>query len=248
MIGSGFEESSLTPSQSPTNKHFRDYSLKEMSLIAEYTLETPFLLEALESTPEMMVQIETLHTDSVRSSKLMFWAWGADFRTFERSMDDDSTIREYKCLTEFQDRRLYRITASEEGERVFTYRVMTAHDIISLYEIGNHEGLTIRARFPGRDALTAYRDFCQEKELTFQLQNLYSEEQHVAGGEIHDPHGLTPPQREVLQISLEQGYFAIPRQITLDEIADELDVSVQAVSTRLRRALRTLLQNTIDPI
>jgi hypothetical protein len=216
-----------------------------MSLIAEYTLKTPFILGALEPTPEMTVQIETMHTDSVRPSKLMLWAWGDDFRTFERSMDTDSTIREYNCLTEFQDRRLYRITPSEEGEEVFTYSVMTEQDIVSLHEIGDYEGFTIRARFPGRDALRAYRDFCREKDLTFQLQNLYPEEQYVAEGEIHDLYGLTTPQREVLQTSLERGYFAIPRQTTLDEIADELDVSVQAVSTRLRRALQTLLQNTI---
>ncbi|WP_336326526.1 helix-turn-helix domain-containing protein [Halovenus sp. HT40] len=217
-----------------------------MTLIAEYTLQTPLLLEALESTPEMMIQIETLHTDSGGASKVMFWAWGDDFQTFERSMAADSIISEYNCLTEFNDQRLYRIIPSEQGEKVFTYRIMAEHDIVSLHEIGNYEGLTIRARFPGRNALTAYRDFCQEQELTFQLQNIYPEEQHDADGEIHDLHGLTPSQREVLQTCLKQGYFAIPRQITLEEIADELDVSVQAVSTRLRRALQRLLQNTID--
>jgi len=217
-----------------------------MSLIAEYTLQTPFLLKALESTPEMMIQIETLHTDSVRPSKVIFWAWGDDFQTFERSMDADSTISEYKNLTEFEDRRLYSIIPSEEGEKVFTYRTMTEHDIVSLHESGNYEGLTIRARFPGREALVAYRSFCQEKGLTFQVQNLYPEEKHVAAREGYEPHGLTSAQREVLQTSLDQGYFATPRQSTLEEIADELDVSVQAVSTRLRRALQTLLQNTLS--
>ena len=221
-----------------------------MSLIAEYTLQTPLLLDALESTPEMMVQIETLHTDSKGASKVMFWAWGDDFHTFERSMDADSIIIEYSCLTEFNEQRLYRIIPSEEGEEVFTYRIMAEYDIVSLHEIGNYEGLTIRARFPGREALAAYHDFCEEKGLTFQIQNLYPEEQQVAGVEagraVHDPHGLTPSQREVLQISFKQGYFAIPRQSTLEEIADELDVSVQAVSTRLRRALQKLLQSTIE--
>ena len=217
-----------------------------MSFIAEYTLQTPFLLEALEATPDMMVQIETLHADSVGSSKVILWAWGDDFQTFERSLDTDSTIREYNCLTKFEEQRLYRIIPSEEGEEVFTYHPMTEHDIISLHEIGNCEGLTIRARFPGRAALTAYREFCQEKGLTFQLQTLYQENQYVGDNEIQQPHGLTPSQREVLQISLEQGYFAIPRQSTLEEIADELDVSVQAVSTRLRRALEKLLQNTVE--
>jgi len=217
-----------------------------MSFIAEYTLQTPFLLDALESTPEMMVQIETLNTDSVGSSKVIFWAWGDDFQTFERSMDADSTIREYNCLTKFNHRRLYRIVPSEEGEKLFTYGPMTEHDIVSLHEVGNYEGLTIRARFPGRSALTAYRDFCQEKGLTFQLQTLYPEGKHVADGDIKYPYGLTSMQRDVLQISLEKGYFAIPRQITLEEIADERDISTQAVSTRLRRALQKLLHNTIE--
>jgi predicted DNA binding protein len=216
-----------------------------MSLIAEYRLHTPFLLEALEPTPEMTVQIETLHTDSVGPSKVMFWAWGDDFQTFERSMDADGTIREYSCLTELDDQHLYRIIASEEGEKVFTYRPMAEHDIVSLQEIGNYEGLTIRARFPGRDALRAYQNFCREKGLTFGLRNLYPEKQHLADEVGHGPQGLTPPQREILQVCLEQGYFDIPRQITLEEVADQLDISVQAVSTRLRRALETLLENTL---
>lgn len=216
-----------------------------MSLIAEFTLQTPILRDALESTPEMMVQTENLHTGSERPSKMIFWAWGDDFQTFERGIDADSTIRRYKHLTELEDRRLYRVIMSEKGKNVFTYSAVAEHDIVILYEVGNYEGFTIRARFPGRAALTAYRDVCRAKGVPFLLQSLYPEEP-IARDENYNPYGLTSSQREVLQTALDLGYFVVPRQATLEEISDELDVSVQAVSTRLRRALQTLLQNTLD--
>jgi predicted DNA binding protein len=46
---------------------------------------------------------------------------------------------------------------------------------------------------------------------------------------------LTARQRETLRLAHERGYFEIPREVTLDDLADELGVSNQAVSERLRR-------------
>lgn len=217
-----------------------------MTLIAEFTFQTPILRDALKGVPEMVLQTETLHTGEEHPSKIIFWAWGDNFQTFERGLNADSTIKEYKCLNEIGDRRLYRTVPSEVGEEAFTYPVLAEHDATVLSGIGDYDGWTIRARFPGRATLVAYREACQERDIPFHLQSLYPEEQLVGDGGIRNPHGLTTPQREVLQIALELEYFAVPRQSTLDEIADELDVSVQAVSTRLRRALQTLLRDTLN--
>jgi len=47
-------------------------------------------------------------------------------------------------------------------------------------------------------------------------------------------------QREILTVAVERGYFETPRQVTLDELADELDVPRSTVSYRLRRATAEL--------
>jgi predicted DNA binding protein len=49
--------------------------------------------------------------------------------------------------------------------------------------------------------------------------------------------------------AIDAGFFAIPRETTLADLAAELDISDQAVSDHLRRAQRNLLQATVldDP-
>ena len=47
-------------------------------------------------------------------------------------------------------------------------------------------------------------------------------------------------QREVLNVAVERGYFETPREVTLDELADELELPRSTVSYRLRRATAEL--------
>ena len=54
---------------------------------------------------------------------------------------------------------------------------------------------------------------------------------------------LTAEQRAALSRAVEAGYFNVPRQITLMELARELNISDTAVSQRLRRGLATVLQD-----
>ncbi len=51
---------------------------------------------------------------------------------------------------------------------------------------------------------------------------------------------LTEKQRHTLEVALELGYFETPRDITLKELAAELDITHQALSERLRRATAAL--------
>ena len=48
-------------------------------------------------------------------------------------------------------------------------------------------------------------------------------------------------------VALEAGYFEVPKQAGIEEIADELDITPQAMSQRLRRGHENLLKNTLVP-
>jgi hypothetical protein len=54
------------------------------------------------------------------------------------------------------------------------------------------------------------------------------------------PRSLPGEQLEVLTLAVEAGYFETPREVTLDELADELGVPRSTVSYRLRRATAEL--------
>lgn len=216
-----------------------------MGLIAEFTVETPILQEALGAVPDMVAQIETIHVMPDQPSKGLIWVWGDDFQTFEQNLGSDPTVNGFKLVTETEEQRLYRITYTEEGEESITYSVLAEHDGSFLNTTGTHKGLEIRARFPDRDALAAYREACRERDVPFYLHTLYREERTAGDGRRNDPYGVTNPQREALVHALEMGYFAIPRQTTLEEVADELGISTQAVSQRLRRGQENMLRATL---
>ncbi len=56
---------------------------------------------------------------------------------------------------------------------------------------------------------------------------------------------LTMTQTRTLLDALERGYYQVPRQTTLVELADMYGVSDQAVSERLRRATAKLIESSL---
>lgn len=63
----------------------------------------------------------------------------------------------------------------------------------------------------------------------------------------YEEPALTAIQRETLVRAFEAGYFEIPREITLEELSEEFDVSRQAVTHRLQRAVRSLVETACAP-
>lgn len=52
---------------------------------------------------------------------------------------------------------------------------------------------------------------------------------------------ISEKQAEAVRLAAEGGYFEIPRDVSMSEIADELDICGQAASERLRRGIAKLI-------
>jgi Predicted DNA binding protein len=59
---------------------------------------------------------------------------------------------------------------------------------------------------------------------------------------------LTDTQREALVLAYERGYFNSPRESSLEAIGEELGITQQSLSSRLRRGHRRLIENTLIDI
>lgn len=93
--------------------------------------------------------------------------------------------------------------------------------------------------FATRDAFTEFSSFWQQN-ADFRLSRL------TRGRESKPPgDGLTDQQQEALRTAYELGYFDIPRQTSLEEVAAELEISASSVSERLRRAETQLIEETV---
>jgi len=210
-----------------------------MSFIAEFEVASPIMRESAKAVPDMVFRTEDLHLGE--DAKFVFWASGNDFDHLESALVTDPTIEDYTLLTELSDRRLYRVTLTDEGKQAMTYPAATEYDIVFLDVAATHEESRIRARVPTREALKAYQEACEERGIPFHLDRLYREEPD-------DPttrYGLTPAQREVLVRAHERGYFNDPRSITLEELAEEFDVTPSALGRRMRRAQDALIKHTL---
>ena len=80
--------------------------------------------------------------------------------------------------------------------------------------------------------------------LSFSFEHL-TEVDHWKSG-LLSPTEIRAEQREVLQLAVERGYFETPREVTLDELAADLELPRSTVSYRLRRATAELAKRFID--
>ncbi len=167
-------------------------------------------------------------------------ASGDDFEAFEAALDDDATVESHLVLSTVDDRRFYRISLTSHGEECIVYPAIADLDISLLDCRMTSTASSVRVRVPSRDALQRLRQAYEERGISFHLEGLYRLD--ATGGERYQ---LTERQREALVAAYEAGYFEVPRNCSLGDVADDLDISKQALSARLRRGEANLVRNTV---
>ncbi|MFC3478896.1 helix-turn-helix domain-containing protein [Halobacterium litoreum] len=213
-----------------------------MSVIAEFTLSHPGLpmMDALEGTG---VEFDVEHAAASDPDRpvLFLWATGGDFDRFEANCEDDDTVADLSVVEDTGDRRLYRVQVSAATDLAL-YPLDDRLEASRLGVTSGEEGLHVRMRFPDRESLSAFRPQLEAKGVDATLRRVYGENDPDFGGE----HGLSPKQREALETAVEAGFFEVPRDATLSDVADELGVSTQAASERLRRGVSTFVRTNFD--
>jgi len=89
--------------------------------------------------------------------------------------------------------------------------------------------------------LSTFQEDCYEAGIPLDIARIYNPTKPDAG----PWYGLTARQRETVRAAVEGGYDSLPRRISTREPAEEFDVSDQAITERLRRAIETLVMNTL---
>ena len=211
-------------------------------MIVEFTIQQPALLEALRNVPSTRVVWEQTDTTENGEELMLFWVESDDFEAFEAALYDDPTVTAPRRLTEFSDRRLYQVEQVGEGRARSAYPAMVEAGGIIQRATVTHEGWDVQALFPDNDALTHFHEACREDDLDFTLRRKYeeSDDHHEA-----DSYGLTEKQRKMLRHAVDEGYYEVPRATDLDTLSEDLGISHQAASERLRRAVDLLVRHTI---
>lgn len=166
-----------------------------------------------------------------------FWAENGDLQTFEREVSEESHVTDLVQLDQLGDAALYRARWVHQDEGLLTAIVESEGVVLEAYSEG--QTWRFRLRFSDRDELSDFYERCTDRGISVSVDRVYTPTEPPRGGRAF---GLTPEQREALELAVERGYFSVPGETTLVELADELDISRQALSKRIRRGNEKVLR------
>ena len=211
-----------------------------MAVIVEFSLDSeafPFG-RSTSSDPEVRVQLERVVP--LNQNRIPFlWATGGDLSKFEQGLRESEIVKHVEALTRVGDSVLYAVEWYESKE-AFMNGIVEAGGTIM--EAHGDDTWSFTLRFRNHNQLTRFHQFYQAHGFPVHIDRVYTLDEEPA---TEYGFGLTQAQREAVTIAVERGYFAIPRETQLDDIADELGISKQAASERVRRGAETVLRKAL---
>lgn len=211
-----------------------------MTVILEFSLPAdafPFG-RSTNGDPDVRVQLERLVP--LKQARIPFvWATGDEFDQFEQHLRDSQIVKHVEALTRVGDSVLYYVEWYEAKE-AFLNGIADVKGTIM--EAHGNESWSFTVRFRDHTDLTRFHQFYQDNNFPVHVDRVYSPDESSL---TEYGFGLTPDQREAVTMAVEQGYFAIPRETTLEEIAEELGITSQAASERVRRGTETVLRKSL---
>lgn len=198
------------------------------SPVEEFPLGTVF-----ENLPEVTVELERL----IPHGSLIipyFWVRGAAAEDIESAFEAHAGVVDIKLIDSVDDEYLMR--AEWEGTYFGVLSALATANIVVLSGIGTKDGWHFEVRSESREAISEFQTSCQNHDIQIQITAV-----HALLPVQGDGYELTDTQREALMLAYERGYFNSPRETSLEEIAEELGITQQSLSSRLKRGHRRLI-------
>lgn len=212
-----------------------------MSTIVEASVPTEqfALQETAQRVPEAVFEAVRVVTDGSDGVMPLVWGSGVDQQTITDALEADASIDDVRICTQIREASLYRLE--------WTTRVRIVTDLLAanrgaILSARARDGTwTFRLLFPRRDAVAAIVEECDRYDVDLRIQRIYPMTESSRAGRSD----LTEEQLRTVETALERGYYDIPRKTTLTELSEELGVSHQALSERLRRGHRRLVETAL---
>jgi predicted DNA binding protein len=169
------------------------------------------------------------------------YLWLQEAETVMAELEREQAVDTVEKLDETEAGQLVKVGWDSSPDRLID--VIADSDGTLLKGHIDDEQWTLHLRFPDRDRLERFHEACRTQNIDLLVDSIHN-------GRSDEPaafDGLTDEQAATLEVALERGYFEVPRQATLEELATEFGISDTAVSQRLRRALGTLVVSSLGP-
>ena len=173
------------------------------------------------------------------SGKFFYHIESSDFHQFEDGLRNDGTIGDFERVIETGDERaIYSLEYTDEAKTLSPVISAANGVILDMENDGSAWILTVW--MSERADLAHLWDYARQNDVDIELLRV---NEYASLGSTDA--GLTDSQREALLLAFETGYFEEPRDVTLGEVAAELDISQPAASGLLRRGIKRLIVSSL---
>ncbi|WP_129116752.1 helix-turn-helix domain-containing protein [Halegenticoccus tardaugens] len=200
------------------------------------------LAETFAAVPDVSFEIERVVAHGGERVIPFVWAVGDEARLsgLDDALRADPSVDAIEPVAELEGERLY---AMEWDERTrATLRAIVGDEGTILSARGTTDGWRLRILFADHESLSATFRSCKDRGIDLDAEGIYRLERGAERGR----YGLTKEQYETLVAGVERGFFDVPRGVSAEELAEDLGISHQALSERLRRAQKQLAERTLD--
>jgi len=173
------------------------------------------------------------------SGKFFYRIESSDFCQFEDGLRNDSTVGEFERVIETRDgEAIYSFEYTDEA-KIISPAISAANGVILNME-NDGSAWILTVWMPDRTDLAHLWDYAHRNDIDIELRRV---NEYASLGSTDA--GLTDSQREALLVAFERGYFEEPRNVTLGEVAAEMDISQPAASGLLRRGMKRLVASSL---
>ena len=168
-----------------------------------------------------------------------FWIYSDDSSELTTDLSEDTGVTSVRIIDRLEEQMFVRVEWNLDHESVLTAVVET--DVTLLSGRGSGKRWTFEVRASEQADLSAFQAYCREHDVPIELKQLHA----LSPISSDQQYDLTDGQRTALELAYDRGYFDSPRGATQTDLADELNISRQAVSSRLQRGMRRLVASTL---
>ena len=207
-------------------------SIAEFRLAADgFPLGTVFA-----GLPEATVQLEAV-VPGTNHVVPYFWVRNTDRDSILDQFSAHPGVRNIGAVDRVDDDHLMRCEWVPDQASVLD--ALVTRDVVLLSAVGTADEWTFELRGETRESIARFQAYCHDRGIPVELTALHP----LRFLDADD--ALTDAQREALALAYEHGYFDSPREATLSELAAELDITQQALGSRLQRATRRLVERAL---
>jgi predicted DNA binding protein len=197
----------------------------ELGRIFRLASDTTVVLETMVPLGERAVPFFSVHNDGRES--------------FEEDIRQHPSVTSLRRMSSNDEKTVYALDWKVSRDLVFEGMGETGAQLMSA--TGTATTWRFEMQFSDHESLSAFQEWCNNADIPLEVLRVYNPTKPGSG----PWYGLSKPQRDALIQAVEGGYYSIPREISTKDLAEEFDISDQAVTERLRRAIITLVENTL---